>query len=262
VLALVFSLSIIDAFNCPPNADISPCSCGGIAFTNETDQLLIISCNSKNLDDAKAKLVIDALLSNPNIDPVRALGFFNNSLTKVPDKLSQFPELENVNLAMNRIRSVPTGAFNFKKPLRVLDLGENEIDTISQDAFQGNYSQNQLLGGSQLRLFNNKLTRFEAQVYQNVLEQMDPDCNPAIYSCGVIIDNNPIDCESDSCHLAWLIRDNPHLLGSLTGKCSNGTEWRDLEPTTICKNSGSSQLYTNLMPIIFPLILLIIKQFI
>ena len=122
---------------CPPDADISPCSCCGIAFTNQADQLLIISCDSKNLDDAMASLIIDSLLSNPDIDAVRAFSFLNNSLTKVPEKLSQFLELENVNLRMNQIRSIPTGTFNFKKPLRVLYLGENQISTIAQDAFQG-----------------------------------------------------------------------------------------------------------------------------
>ena len=46
------------------------------------------------------------------------------------------------------------------------------------------------MGGSQLRLPNNKLTRFEAEVYQNVLEQQDPNCDPSVYACGVIIDNS------------------------------------------------------------------------
>ena len=46
------------------------------------------------------------------------------------------------------------------------------------------------MGGSQLRLPNNKLTRFEAEVYQNVLEQQDPNCDPSVYACGVITDNS------------------------------------------------------------------------
>ena len=41
---------------------------------------------------------------------------------------------------------------------------------------------------------------------------------------------DPIDCVTDICHLAWLIRDNRHLLyvvGDAT-QCSNGTVFRDL----------------------------------
>ena len=38
------------------------------------------------------------------------------------------------------------------------------------------------------------------------------------------------DC-SDHCHLAWLIRDNPHLLVSVYGAtCSNGTAFNALNP--------------------------------
>lgn len=40
-----------------------------------------------------------------------------------------------------------------------------------------------------------------------------------------------IDCEKDVCHLAWLIRDNRHLLSAVSrGKCSNGTTFEKLDP--------------------------------
>ena len=47
---------------------------------------------------------------------------------------------------------------------------------------------------------------------------------------------DPIDCKSDPCHLAWLVRDNRHLLASISGgKCSDGTELKNLDPETICQ---------------------------
>ena len=39
---------------------------------------------------------------------------------------------------------------------------------------------------------------------------------------------DPIDCATDICHLAWLIRDNRHLMKAISGQCSNGTVFEDL----------------------------------
>ena len=42
---------------------------------------------------------------------------------------------------------------------------------------------------------------------------------------------DPIDCVSDPCHLAWLIRDNRNLLKVVDGAtCSNGTGFEELDP--------------------------------
>ena len=42
---------------------------------------------------------------------------------------------------------------------------------------------------------------------------------------------DPIDCESNHCHMAWLIRDNRNLLPAVyLGQCSNGTAFEDLDP--------------------------------
>ena len=39
----------------------------------------------------------------------------------------------------------------------------------------------------------------------------------------------PIDCETDPCHLAWLIRDNRQLLPAVfLANCANGTSLQDL----------------------------------
>ena len=41
---------------------------------------------------------------------------------------------------------------------------------------------------------------------------------------------DPIDCETDPCHLAWLLRDNRYLLSSFSdAKCSNGTELKKVD---------------------------------
>ena len=136
---LLFSLSMTRAYNCPPDADIYPCNCGGIAYQNQTDILLYIGCSNGNLTDAMASQIIENLLANQAIDPVRELDFYNNSLTKVPDKLPLLSALETVRLGKNKIRTIQTGAFNFTKPIRYLGMGENIITAIEPDAFMGNF---------------------------------------------------------------------------------------------------------------------------
>ena len=45
----------------------------------------------------------------------------------------------------------------------------------------------------------------------------------------VALRTDPMDCSD--CHLAWLIRDNRHLLAAVyKGTCSNGTTFQQLEP--------------------------------
>lgn len=72
---------------------------------------------------------------------------------------------------------------------------------------------------------------------------------------------DPIDCESDICHLAWIIRDHRHLLKALFdgAYCLNGTELKDLilkdgecfNSTTVSTTATSmlivkSQIYTQM----------------
>ena len=41
---------------------------------------------------------------------------------------------------------------------------------------------------------------------------------------------DPIDCDIDSCHLAWLVRDSPRLMKCIYGaKCSNGNTFDQLD---------------------------------
>ena len=46
------------------------------------------------------------------------------------------------------------------------------------------------------------------------------------------ITTDAIDCESDPCHLAWLLRDNRQFLNALLqASCSNGSAFDQLDPT-------------------------------
>ena len=108
--------------------------------------------------------------------------------------------------------------------------------------------------GSKLWLNDNKLTRFESAVFQSVLEKIAPyggypisylyienskytilirlliETSFAIFT-NVLSPIDPIDCVTDFCHMAWLVRDNRQLLSAIRfGYCSNGTAFNQLNP--------------------------------
>jgi len=94
----------------------------------------------------------------------------------------------------------------------------------------------------------NQLTRFDSEVFFQVLSRIASDSSelqayfhitdskPRVFFiklsnniCKLYLD--PIDCESDPCHMAWIIRDNRRLLSVVNdGQCSNGTLFNQLDP--------------------------------
>ena len=93
----------------------------------------------------------------------------------------------------------------------------------------------------------NQLTRFEASVFQSVLEKFAsfggyPKAYVEIKSSRFsnnlyfvfkgnffLFETDPIDCSD--CHVSWLIRDNRHLISAVHGgKCSNETAFQELDP--------------------------------
>ena len=248
---------------CPPEKAILPCQCQEL-IARET---IYLECYSTNLNDTRMGEIIDAFLSNPDVSPITLLSLGNNSLTRVPDRLPLMSELEHVSLANNKIRSISAGTFNFTRTLQYIGLNDNQLVYIEPGAFLGIYSTNFIMnhllfflnagnyGKSQIQLGTNNLNRFESGVYQSVLEQIEPFCGSPICNALVVITDSklrngnlwvsfevnyrfaadPIDCESDPCHLTWLVRDNRHLLNPIAdGRCSNGTRFDDLDPNTIC----------------------------
>ena len=80
--------------------------------------------------------------------------------------------------------------------------------------------------GTVINLAKNQLTRFEATVFQSVLEKIAP----FPYKSRIDISGNPIDCSDDNiCHLAWLLRDRNYLLPAVVGgTCSDGTSFNNV----------------------------------
>ena len=76
-------------------------------------------------------------LLQPNVSTTTLLSLGNNSLTRVPDRITEMPDLVHVSLGNNNIHSIPKDKFNFTKTLQYLGFNDNQLDSIAPGAFQG-----------------------------------------------------------------------------------------------------------------------------
>ena len=172
---------------CPVDSqDYEPCSCQ----TNGVN--LSLECaSSKTLNDSRVSQVFKAFLSTSDNNSQQqqrlvSVEIENSQLTHIPQEITLFNWLQNVQLSGNHIRSIRSGAFNFISPLKTLNLSANGLENIEPGAFQGKTIQSAHLkknlnlcesvgnygDGSWIILSHNNLTRIEARVFKQVLEQM------------------------------------------------------------------------------------------
>jgi hypothetical protein len=119
------------AAECPPEADVSPCTCH--VCPSDGDHDLWLYCDSERLDDVKASRILSAFIGNP----LREIFFFNNSLTRVPYEIRLFNSLDSLTLGNNPIQSIELGSFNITRKLNYLAIG-NSINHIQPGAFKSN----------------------------------------------------------------------------------------------------------------------------
>ena len=190
ILLLLLLGTISGQVVCPEPAAYSPCDC--TKYTGSEEFLFTTStldCSNRNLNDSNLNEILNAFTSNPLVSPINRLVLYSNQLTRVPEQITQLRWLTFVNLNANQIPSVKLAAFNFTtEKLNIIDLSENDISNIKPAAFQG-IAINQItifhfiatfnisgiyINYSKIFLDKNKLTRFESDVFQSVLEQMAP----------------------------------------------------------------------------------------
>ena len=183
------TMSSVDAAGCPVHStDISPCLCEEFESPIETR----LSCDDQILlGDVGASRVLLKMLNPASSSALTTIHLDSAGLTRVPSELTRFARLENVHLSGNRIQSIDSGTFNFTATLKRLDLSSNGLTRIEPGAFKGQFklkfincywlcskSLCNITGrygeGSWIILSRNNLTRFESDVFQSVLELMEP----------------------------------------------------------------------------------------
>lgn len=211
-------------------------------------------------DDAMDRITQWAL--RYSYQSLETLWIFNNALNKIPENISNFEKLASLWLGNQRDRgmhAILNGSLAFTAPLMELQLQDCGIETIEPGAFKG-YQEliiiiNKLqminiqifvgdFSRAKVSLSGNRLTRVDSSVFEEILRQMSsstgrvdvrsskPTNKNNQYRKKIIFKiSDPFDCESDTCHLAWLIRDNrPLLLPLWNAMCSNGTDFWLLDP--------------------------------
>ena len=142
------SVQVEAATVCPPANAISPCAC-----SQWTPTTTYLNCQSRILTDSQASAILDAYLRTPNVSPVGVLQLSNNLLTRVPDQMKSFTQLEYAFLYNNFFTTIESGSFNAPAdapyPLAGLSLGANQLTTIEPGAFKGsNFISNFIIAKS------------------------------------------------------------------------------------------------------------------
>jgi hypothetical protein len=122
---------------CPPAADISPCTCAFSSSSSAEATRLVISCVDQSLDDeTMASKLSKCPSSSYSVDTFILDG---NALTVVPSALIDYPLLDRLSLANNKITSVKKGQLTLSAAIVQLDLSSNAIDAIDTDSLPGDF---------------------------------------------------------------------------------------------------------------------------
>lgn len=206
---------------CPDSSVVSPCVCSD----NNDGLTTQLNCFGRNVNDQKMSDILDYFLApTTRANPLGYVNLGANPLTQVPYQLPYFRELRTIGLGSNSITNIKTKAFSYNRLCDLLDLRINSINTIAAGAFQGAFGNS-----SYIYLSGNSLTRVEAGVFQNVAQKMISTGGG--YPNGYIwLKDNPIDCKTDPCHLAWLLHHNRNLMPAVQDAvCTDGTRFEDFD---------------------------------
>jgi hypothetical protein len=173
-IVLLLSYVIVSALGdigvCPPAEKLEPCKCH-VFDRDDTKKggTLRFNCTELYLGDEKISQVLDAFISTPGVSPLRELYLYKNNLTRIPDQIRHFTELDRVELGSNEIKTIEKGSLNFTRTLGLFKLNDNKMITIESGAFDDiNYGE-----GSYITLDDNNLTRFDEDVFLPILEAME-----------------------------------------------------------------------------------------
>ena len=125
--------STIGPAQCPPEEELFLCKCHNDFYD---DTVLVLDCDSKNLDDQTVSRILTKFLNDETVGPLRTLRLEYNQLTKIPDEILLFSELQEIYLYGNNIKTVLSGSLSFTATEKTVGLGI-KIKTIEPGAFVG-----------------------------------------------------------------------------------------------------------------------------
>ena len=102
----------------------------------------------------------------PNATSVQ-ISLSSNQITSIPSGVFLFPNATSIsiNVYLNQIISVSSGIFNYPMATQIsIDLANNQLTMLQPGTFQGNFEV--------INLDNNKLVRFDANIFQATLKGM------------------------------------------------------------------------------------------
>jgi len=163
--------------------DYWPCQCN--INKTKVGNSIHLDCSSRNLTNSRAGEILQVFLSDQKtIQQLEEINLSYNQLTKVPFEIRFFHQTWLIDLSHNKIHSVPSGAFNYsatqRQPVKIA-LDSNKITSIEAKAFQGTLGL-----GSSLCLMDNRLTRFETNVFKPFLEQVIVNYNTTTSDFGFV----------------------------------------------------------------------------
>ena len=133
LLTLFVSLSL--GQQCPPENDVLPCRCAE-GFSLFCDNLDVVN----GLTNFRFAQILDSYLS-AGITSLTYLFIQNGaSLTALPQQLSRFRNMENIQIYTSAIRSIPSDSFNIAgtSGSHLIIRSNSELASIRAGAFKGN----------------------------------------------------------------------------------------------------------------------------
>lgn len=192
-----------------------------MAFTNGRDttlgtpyfpditpvRLLTFNLTGSGLDHtAINNNILLSLAASSSASSIEYLGLRGNLLDQVPKRLQSFSKTKVLDMGFNNIPTIGQSRLNFPTPPTSVDLQKNLIATIDAGAFVGDFSK------AKVNLANNTLTTLSEGVFKGMLQQMSANLGGFLD-----VSFNSFSCD---CTLAWLFRDNRHLIPFVKGgKC-------------------------------------------